>query len=873
MPGWNADGSNYIEALIRVLIATALLLLVTDERTPVAGFFDLPVTGGTATYEMLGLQPEERGFAMTLLAREMFAQSAGALERAAAVRNFVGQLTQPGKAQEIAADTRPLTIAAPLTADHWRDVLQIPDKTDLFASLINNRSAMLACAGAMAADPSIRALLERDRGLLKWIVKTAPAAFWVSARSLKIAQGSIVVPGGAAAEPIWEGLVEVKLTRPADFLRALLTKDSGRVAWFYDSLNEMSADRRAPVIGAQVEEVRALYSAFRSADSNWKLEEHPFLRGTTDPWIVASQIEIADGGVAPPVEQWFWEALFDRGEITRRALADMKREPAAPVTLGWMTQKIALSNARERRDRFEMVRFAQGVFAHVHNDQLSEAFIALGGFRRYRAVLLTLDRIGVKTPRVYARAVETARQLDEELSGRDERHAVVAFQAALAIIERAKITHALDEAAAEKLIVSLSDLVAPLDGAAPSRPFPLLKDWIPTTLLEALPPLVQPDQWTTPKTAYESRLLQALAGPPDPKAPVMKWEGLEYRVDLFAAEHARIKRIREQIESPGLDAALAADDAEKITSALLSLIYTPALGDPEGPALLGGDIAQRHNFGLVGPAGMRRDNLAWAVPREQVGDGSPWHVEGSILGLDIALARLALRRIADNEMPVAPTINLNDQLTFARTVMTLNARALRDADRDEIVAAIERGVSRIKSAGTDLKALTALIDEVQMPAPVRQTLLWTLTRMPDASVVASLFGLRDTFWLGKPRLSKETLDQWGIYSENLTSRLTTVMPVPSSWDNFGGRADGGLIATQSPDLILRMAQETAHIKLPAQLIPSLLMFATQDYWHDVESRFPDDWPAMARQALALSPSRVEDYVAALAGAGPLRPQN
>jgi hypothetical protein len=687
------------------------------------------------------------------------------------------------------------------------------------------------------------------------------------------------VPGGAAAEPIWEGLVEAKITRPADFLRALLTKDSGRLAWFYDSVSEMSADRRAHVFGApavngQIDAVRELYSAYRSADSNWKLEEHPFLRGLTDPWIVSSQIEIADGGVAPPAEQWFWEALFDRSEITRRAASDIKREPAAPVTLAWLTQKISLSNSRERRDRFEMVRFAQGVFGHAHNDQLSDAFIALGGFRRYRAVLLTLDRIGVKTPRVYARAVETARQLDEELSGRDERHAVVAFQAALAIIERARVTHALDEAAAEKLIVSLSDLVAPLDGTPPSRPFPLLKDWILTTLLQALPALVQPDQWTTAKTAYESRLLQAMAGAPsDPKAPVMKWEGLDYRVDLFAAEHARIKRIREQIESPGLDAALAADDPEKITNALLSLIYAPALGDPEGPALLGGDIAQRHNFGLVGPAGMRRDNLAWAVPREQVGDGTPWHVEGSILGLDIALARLALRRIADNEMPAAPTINLNDQLTFARTVMTLNARALGDADRDEIVAAIARGVGRITSAGTDPKAVAALIEEVQMPSPVRQSLTWTLTRMPDAAVVAALFGLRDAFWLGKPRLSKETLDQWGLYSENLTSRLTTVMPASGSWENFGGRADGGLIATQSPDLILRMAQETAHLKLPAQLIPSLLMYAAQDYWHDVESRFPDDWPAIARQALALSPSRVEDYVAALAGAGPLRPQN
>ena len=47
-------------ALARIVIATALLLFVIDERTPVTGFFDLPVTGGTATYDMLGLHPEEQ---------------------------------------------------------------------------------------------------------------------------------------------------------------------------------------------------------------------------------------------------------------------------------------------------------------------------------------------------------------------------------------------------------------------------------------------------------------------------------------------------------------------------------------------------------------------------------------------------------------------------------------------------------------------------------------------------------------------------------------------------------------------------------------------------------------------------------------------
>ena len=70
---------------------------IPNATTPVPGFFDLPVTGGTATFEMLGLQPQERGHAVALLAREMFSQSASALERANAVRHFVTQLSLPGK--------------------------------------------------------------------------------------------------------------------------------------------------------------------------------------------------------------------------------------------------------------------------------------------------------------------------------------------------------------------------------------------------------------------------------------------------------------------------------------------------------------------------------------------------------------------------------------------------------------------------------------------------------------------------------------------------------------------------------------------------------------------------------------------------------
>ena len=45
-----------------------------DATTPVPGFFDLPVTGGTATYDALGLTRDERGVALAVLARELHGQ-------------------------------------------------------------------------------------------------------------------------------------------------------------------------------------------------------------------------------------------------------------------------------------------------------------------------------------------------------------------------------------------------------------------------------------------------------------------------------------------------------------------------------------------------------------------------------------------------------------------------------------------------------------------------------------------------------------------------------------------------------------------------------------------------------------------------------
>lgn len=531
----------------------------------------------------------------------------------------------------------------------------------------------------------------------------APGAFWVAARGLRIENDRIAVPGGVAAEPIWEALAAEKVTRPADFIRAIVTRESGRLAWFYDTIASMSAERMAAAFGPgpideQVEQACALFDGFRTGDQNWKLEEHPFLRGVADAWMVTTQVAIRNGSVTAPNWQWPWEAAFDQEDLSRREAAAVRRSPAAPVTLAWLAVKIASAPPRERRGLYEMVRFAQAVFGTVTEADATDVMMALAGYRRYRALLLTLDRLGIRAPGTYAKAVEAAQRLGAR-PGREHRHGLIAMQGALAIVERARLSRAVTAEAAERLVLSLAGAVhqdAPVT--------PAVARWLTTTWPDALPPLVKPDRFTG-RTAFESKFLQAMAGPPAETAlPTVEWEGLADRLDLTAAEHQRIMEVREQLESPGLDAALASGQVQPITDALMALVYSPALGDPSGPALLGADIITRHEFGLDAPAVARRSALAWSPPRDRVGDGLPWRVEGALLGLDIGLARLSLRRLADNEMPVAPTINLNDQLTLARSIPALNARDLTDADRDRIVQALARGRRHVDAAGGNIAA-------------------------------------------------------------------------------------------------------------------------------------------------------------------------
>src|SRR4029078_12332439 len=126
----------------------------------------------------------------------------------------------------------------------------------------------------------------------------------------------------------------------------------------------------------------------------------------------------------------------------------------------------------------------------------------------------------------------------------------------------------------------------------------------------------------------------------------------------------------------------------------MCIVYAAYLGDPESAAVTSGNVALRHDFGIVAAAsGGSAD--PWRVQIEHFDGKAAWRIRGSLLGLEAALARLALRRIDPTAMPGEPKLGPQERQTVMLTAALLNPFSTTDDGRDRISASIVRGRARV----------------------------------------------------------------------------------------------------------------------------------------------------------------------------------
>ena len=483
------------------------------------------------------------------------------------------------------------------------------------------------------------------------------------------------------------------------------------------------------------------------------------------------------------------------------------------------------------------------------------------GLKDARAAVLSLERMGSRDPALYAAATRAARAAASAPSPRERWLAQGGLQGALALIDRARVARTVDLAAAESLARSLFALPV---GDAVAREHALAA-WMDGVLLPELARAVYGSQ---PAGDPETTVLRAMAGDRvegrDTLVP-FDWEGLWYHADPGRAELARLERVRERQGGAGLAAGLqscaspVADAGAEcgLAETLIAIAYAAHAGEADGPALAGEDPSRRHDFGPE----------PWALPVEVSGPGVPWHVRGSLLGLERALARLSLHRLAGDALPDGPpTVNATQRRSLAVLAVVAppgerHRRGARRGGRGPRGGSLARGGAprggpgrRLRCRRGGARALAGESPRVDARARARAH---AGASSPASSSCTS----------AAPATHRSA---WGT-ADALGSGLVARMPPARPLDDTAGRPPEPALGEVFADLGLRVAEFLGERRLSASLAPALVGTLLPDLFAEARPVALDDRLGLDAWVRDLSRERLDDALASLAGRGPLQP--
>jgi hypothetical protein len=822
--------------------------------------------------------------------------------------------------QATAPETPPLLVPLPLDPEAWRTIVfgrQIP-LGDLFAAILEDRRASLLYAGLVSVDAPTLDALAVDRRLLARLFDRHAAALAAFGRSLAIRGGIVELPGPPGTGPAWEALIGERASEVGRFVPALLGRDDGRVAYYYDAIAQLDEPHRRFAAGGPASgpdaaaTLRRLFRVFRRVSPEWNAAAYPYYRPPVDPAVVLRVIRVTpDGRLAPPSSQWLWAQVF--GSAASRARGGRPAGTGQSAGAVWLLERVLADGPRTAAVRLDQVRFAQRVFASAAPVDSPALVEAVAAYARFPALMLALERLGFTDPDLHARAARHASSLTARVRRVAEEAPLALFQGSIALVDRAHSAGTLDRGRAQRLVADLIDV----DPAAADYAARLL-DWWSAHLVPSLAEATG----TTPAARPEATVMAALAGVsalPAGRPPRVEWEGRGYLVDVPAASLRRLQAVRAAQGPPSLDQALALhaavgsldtspggpalaridailaalaaafreDDAtatvraavdrarEDVATAragggrvrdarhldivvglaaadvLRALVYVPALGDPRGPARLGGHLARRHAFAWAAATDGGGSEPAWREPEEHVTADRGWHVRGALLGLEVALARLSLRRIDVDAIPAGPRLDEVTRQRFVVDAALARPSEVSDTERDLLAAALTAGRARVRDLVDEPAGLAEVASRLSLDNRRVNALRWALAH--GLGDPATRFALTELAALGAP---PERPLPFALASVPDHACPRTVPSCPRTLT----------------DLSLRLLEGLAELRLPAALLAGMLGPATQDFVDLAQPMHRDDHAALWAYAGTLPRARIEDYVAMLAGEGALVPE-
>jgi hypothetical protein len=308
-----------------------------------------------------------------------------------------------------------------------------------------------------------------------------------------------------------------------------------------------------------------------------------------------------------------------------------------------------------------------------------------------------------------------------------------------------------------------------------------------------------------------------------------------------------------------------------LSEVLGAVAYAPFVGEADGPALLGGDPSKGHEFRFFKDKTPLSARGAWELPVESRDGLRGWHLSGSLLGVDLTLGYLGLRRLPRETLPPPPRASDAVRLAFTEAAAFCNpfdlvahddaGRAIRDA--------VGRGRARVASLAGGSADAVSIAAQAELDEWRTEALAWSIGHEPDR--IPSFFSLGELARLGGLDPGVAALDAWGTSGWSRDGQPRSSYPVRQPWTTWAGRRGVRAVAALVPDLALGLSERLASLGLPAPFTAGVLLYATQDYLDTLRTAHEDDWQEMVAHAQAIAGSSIEDYVAGLTITGPLVP--
>jgi len=437
------------------------------------------------------------------------------------------------------------TIPLPLTADIWVNTIFAGRVSEhgLVSAIAQSRDASLLYYGLLSLDDATRAWLGEHRQILAEVAQHA-APFAAAAPGFRIANDVVILPGGDAATPVWEGIVGRPTHNPDAFLRSLLAEGNGRMAYFLGAI----AGLGTPQIGmaltpsgldgpARVDAARRLYGVFERLSPGWRIGERIFQRPPLDPALLAADLRLDRSGHPNlPGSRRFWSAVFaepsGRGKSARQDDAAIVDD--TPVDFAWLCEQIFAGDPGDQRSRYNSVLFASRTIDRVTTANLRDAVDAVRGMIHYPALVSTLERAQVTAVAVLGSAVRRAELLSSMGYDNRSKRTLAQFQATLAILTRARLRGSIDAPTLSSAVATLSTMEPDERGDYAGRVIEFLDARIRELRMPGL---------DASAGLSDRNVLGLIAGPVVPQPPTIEWEGTRYRVDHTKSETLRLEQL------------------------------------------------------------------------------------------------------------------------------------------------------------------------------------------------------------------------------------------------------------------------------------------------------------------------------------------